>query len=313
MKRYLVTGGAGFIGSHLVHHLMALSHRVRVLDDLSTGRVENLPRHADLLVANACDPDAMMAAARGCDGIFHLAAVASVTRSVEDWVGTHRINQTATVAVLDAARQHGNLPVVFASSAAIYGDQCPANENMKPEPRSAYGADKAGSELHLQAGWWSFSLPSAAMRFFNVFGPRQDPHSPYSGVISAFLSRALEGLPLIVHGTGLQSRDFIFVGDVVRFLHAAMERLHERPMHFACNVCTGETTTVQQLAEKAANISGRRVRMDQGAGRTGDIRQSRGDPRTATALTGIKAETALDDGLAATMQWMKEKTMRAAS
>jgi UDP-glucose 4-epimerase len=215
--------------------------------------------------------------------------------------------------VLDAARQHGNLPVVFASSAAIYGDQCPANENLKPAPRSAYGADKAGSELHLQAGWWSFNLPSAAMRFFNVFGPRQDPASPYSGVISAFLSRALAGEPLVVHGTGLQSRDFIYVNDVVRFLHAAMTRLHERPMHFACNVCTGEATTIQQLAKMAANIAGRGVRIDHGAARTGDIQQSVGDPSNAIALTGIKAETALDEGLVATMRWMRSQTVRAAS
>jgi len=313
MTRYLVTGGAGFIGSHLVNHLMALGHKVCVVDDLSTGRAENLPPGADLIVATACDPEVMLAAAHKCDGIFHLAAVASVARSVEDWVGTHRINQTATVTVLDAARQRGNLPVVFASSAAIYGDQCPANENLKPAPRSAYGADKAGSELHLQAGWWSFDLPSAAMRFFNVFGPRQDPTSPYSGVISAFLSRALDGLPLIVHGTGQQSRDFIFVKDVIRFLYAAMERLHQRPMHFACNVCTGEATTVRQLAEMAADISGRRVRIDRGAARSGDIDQSLGDPRTAVALTGVKAEVALDEGLAATLRWMKTKTMRAAS
>ena len=313
MKRYLVTGGAGFIGSHLVHHLAALGYDVRVVDDLSTGHAENLPPHTELIVANACNPNSVLAAARGCDGIFHLAAVASVARSVEDWVGTHQVNQTATVTVLDAARQHGNLPVVFASSAAIYGDQCPANENLKPAPRSAYGADKAGSELHLQAGWWSFNLPSAAMRFFNVFGPRQDPASPYSGVISAFLSRALAGEPLVVHGTGLQSRDFIYVNDVVRFLHAAMNRLHERPMHFACNVCTGEATTIRQLAKMAANMAGRGVRIDQGAARTGDIQQSVGDPGNAIALTGIKAETALDEGLVATMRWMKSQTMRAAS
>src|SRR5215813_5926534 len=261
MKRYLVTGGAGFIGSHLVDHLVALGHRVRVLDDLSTGRPENLPRQTDLIVADACDSTTLARAAGDCDGIFHLAAIASVVRSVEDWVGTHKANQTATVAVLDAARGHGNLPVVFASSAAIYGDQCPAAEHLKPAPRSAYGADKAGSELHLQAGWWSFSLPTAAMRFFNVFGPRQDPASPYSGVISAFLARALAGTPLTVHGDGLQSRDFVFVADVVRFLTAAMERLHRQPAHIVCNVCTGEASTIRHLAEVAAGVAGHAARI----------------------------------------------------
>jgi UDP-glucose 4-epimerase len=313
MTQYLVTGGAGFIGSHLVHHLVALGHRVRVLDDLSTGRPDNLPPQVNLTVADACDAGVLIDASKGCVGIFHLAAIASVARSVEDWVGTHRANQTATVAVLDAARRHGNLPVVFASSAAIYGDQSPATEHLKPAPRSAYGADKAGSELHLQAGWWSFGLPSAAMRFFNVFGPRQDPASPYSGVISAFLARALAGSPLTIHGDGLQSRDFIFVADVVRFLSAAMERLQERPAHIACNVCTGEVTTIRRLAEMIAQIAGGPAKLNHGAERAGDIRHSRGDPQAATALLGIKADATLERGLAATMTWMKEQSLRAAS
>lgn len=313
MTQYLVTGGAGFIGSHVVHRLVALGHRVRVLDDLSTGRPDRLPRHIDLMVADACDPEATLFAARGCDGIFHLAAIASVVKSVADWVGAHRVNQTATVAVLDAARRRGNLPVVFASSAAIYGDQCPASEDLKPAPHSAYGADKAGSELHLQAGWLSFGLPSAAMRFFNVFGPQQDPASPYSGVISTFLARALAGSPLTVHGDGSQSRDFVFVDDVVRFLHTAMERLHERPAHFVGNVCTGEATTILRLAELAAGMSGQAIRIAHGPERTGDIRHSRGDPRAATSLLGIKAETLLSAGLGATMRWMRSQSLRAAS
>jgi len=313
MKRYLVTGGAGFIGSHLVHHLLALGHRVRVLDDLSTGRSDNLPHDADLVVGNACDPVAVIDAARNCDGIFHLAAIASVARSVEDWIGTHRANQTATIAVLDAARRFGSLPVVFASSAAIYGDQCPAAEHLKPAPRSAYGADKAGSELHLQAGWCSFALPSAALRFFNVFGPRQDPASPYSGVISAFLARALAGSPLSLHGDGAQSRDFIFVQDVARFLHEAMERLHRTPSHFACNVCTGAATTIRQLAEMTAGLAGGLAAIEHAAPRTGDVRHSRGDPDAAAALLGIRAETSLEAGLAATMRWMKAQTLRVAS
>jgi UDP-glucose 4-epimerase len=312
-KRYLVTGGAGFIGSHLAHHLVARGHQLCVLDDLSSGRTDNLPRGAELVVANACDRDSLDQAARGCAGIFHLAAIASVARSVEDWIGTHRTNQTATIAVLETARRHGNLPVVFASSAAIYGDQCPAAEHLKPAPRSAYGADKAGSELHLQAGWCSFALPSAALRFFNVFGPRQDPASPYSGVISAFLARALAGSPLTLHGDGAQSRDFIFVQDVARFLHEAMERLHRTPSHFACNVCTGAATTIRQLAEMAAGLAGNRAAIEHAAPRAGDVRHSRGNPDAGAALLGIRAETSLEAGLAATMRWMKAQTLRVAS
>jgi UDP-glucose 4-epimerase len=311
MTRYLVTGGAGFIGSHLVSHLLALGHRVRVLDDLSTGRVERLPGGTDLVVAGACDREAVAGASKGCDGIFHLAAIASVVRSIEDWVGTHTVNQTATVAILEAARRHGNLPVVFASSAAIYGDQCPATEDLRPAPRSAYGADKAGSELHLLAGWHSFGLASAAMRFFNVFGPEQDPSSPYSGVISAFLARAIAGAPISVHGDGQQSRDFIYVGDVVRFLYAAMDRLQEQPAHFVCNVCTGEATSIQQLAELVRVLSGQQFRIEQAAARAGDIRHSRGDPALAAELLNVRAATPLNDGLRATMHWMKNKLREA--
>jgi UDP-glucose 4-epimerase len=284
-----------------------------VLDDLSSGRTANLPRGAELVVANACDRDSLDQAARGCAGIFHLAAIASVARSVEDWVGTHRANQTATIAVLETARRHGNLPVVFASSAAIYGDQCPAAEHLKPAPRSAYGADKAGSELHLQAGWCSFELPSATLRFFNVFGPRQDPASPYSGVISAFLARILAGSPLTIHGDGAQSRDFIFVEDVVRFLHAAMERLHRMPSHFTCNVCTGAATTIRHLAEMTASLAAGRIAIEHARPRTGDVCQSRGDPDAAAALLGIRAEASLEAGLAATMHWMRAQPLRAAS
>lgn len=313
MTQYLVTGGAGFIGSHLVAHLLASGHQVRVLDDLSTGRAEWLPGHVDLVVASACSQEAVIAAARGCHGIFHLAAIASVVRSIEDWVGVHTVNQTATVAVLDAARRNGNLPVVFASSAAIYGDQCPATEDLRPAPRSAYGADKAGSELHLLAGWHSFGLPGAAMRFFNVFGPRQDPNSPYSGVISAFLARAIAGTPISVHGDGQQSRDFIYVDDVVRFLNAAMNRLRENPGHFICNVCTGEATSIRQLASMVAAASGRQLRIEHGAERAGDIRHSRGDPGAATALLSVRAQTPLVEGLRATLQWMKDQQLRVAS
>ncbi len=313
MYRYLVTGGAGFIGSHLVHRLTAMGHHVRVLDDLSSGSAGRLPPGVELMVADACNLNSVSDAARDRDGIFHLAAIASVVRSVEDWVGTHMVNQTATVVVLEAARRRGNLPVVFASSAAIYGDQSPATEAMKPAPQSAYGADKAGSELHLQAGWQSFALPSAAMRFFNVFGPWQNPGSPYSGVISAFLARAMAERALVIHGDGGQSRDFIYVADVVRFLHAAMNRLHEEPGHFACNVSTGRATSILELAEAVGDVLGRPIRIDHGPGRVGDIRHSRGDTVTADRLLQIAPETAMKDGLVSTMRWMQSDSLRAAS
>jgi UDP-glucose 4-epimerase len=307
MMRYLVTGGAGFIGSNLTDHLLAQGHGVRVLDDLSSGKRSNLPPGIELVEGSAADPETVFTSARGCDGIFHLAAIASVTRSLEDRVAVHVVNQTATVACLDAARQHGGIPLVLASSAAIYGDQHPCTETLKPAPLSPYGADKAGSELHLLAGWHSFGQPSAALRFFNVFGPRQDPASPYSGVISAFLARAVAGQPLSIHGDGLQTRDFIFVSDVVRHLERAMARLHEQRAQFVCNVCTGGSVTIRALAETIGRIVGG-VEIGHAPGRAGDIRHSQGDPTLARALLGIAATVSLQDGLTATKNWMVQDT-----
>jgi UDP-glucose 4-epimerase len=307
MKRYLVTGGAGFIGSNLADHLLSLGHAVRVLDDLSSGKRSNLQPGIELVEGNAADPETAFTAARGCDGVFHLAAIASVTKSLEERVPVHVVNQTATVACLDAAQRHGGIPLVFASSAAIYGDQQPCVETLKPAPLSPYGADKAGSELHLLAGWHSFGQPSAALRFFNVFGPRQDPASPYSGVISAFLGRATAGQPLSIHGDGLQTRDFIFVADVVRHLAAAMSKLQEKPAQFTCNVCTGRSASIRELAETISKIVGG-VEIGHGPGRAGDIRHSLGDPTLARSLLGVAAQVSLQDGLSATRDWLVQDT-----
>ncbi len=179
MSRYLVTGGAGFIGSHLVESLLAEGHVARVLDDLSTGQRENLPPAAELILGDVADPATTSAAMAGMDGCFHLAAIASVARAAEDWPGTHRVNLGGTVAVLDAARAR-RVPVVFASSAAVYGDCAdrPLTEAAPTHPLSAYGADKLGSELHAAVATGVFGVPTVGLRFFNVFGPRQDPDSP---------------------------------------------------------------------------------------------------------------------------------------
>jgi UDP-glucose 4-epimerase len=274
-----------------------------VLDDFSTGKRNNLRAGVELIEGSAADQRTVLDAAEGRDGIFHLAAIASVTKSLEEWVSTHVVNQTSTVACLDAARRQGGIPLVLASSAAVYGDQQPCNEMQKPAPLSPYGADKAGSELHLMAAWHSFRQPSAALRFFNVFGPRQDPSSPYSGVISAFLGRATAGQPLAIHGDGLQTRDFIFVTDVVRHLEAAMALLHEEETHFTCNVCTGRSVTIRELAETIGTILGG-VEIHYEPGRAGDIRHSRGDPILARSLLGVSAAVGFRDGLAATNEWM---------
>jgi UDP-glucose 4-epimerase len=300
MAVYAISGGAGFIGSHLADDLLADGHEVRVLDDLSTGRRAWVDPRASLIVADIADPVALQRVLDGAAGVFHLAAIASVARSNEDWCGTHRVNQGGTVAVLQAARQAGGMPVVYASSAAVYGNQAgPAHEALPLAPRSAYGADKLGSELHASVGFTVHGVPTAGLRFFNIYGPRQDPRSPYSGVISIFARRVARREPLVIHGDGQQLRDFVSVGDAVRHLRAGMRLLHAAPQAVVMNVCTGRGTTILELSHTIGQIVGHPPEIAFAPPREGDIRTSLGDPRRARALLGIAADTSLRDGLAA--------------
>jgi UDP-glucose 4-epimerase len=299
MSIYVVTGGAGFIGSHVADSLLADGHEVRVLDDLSTGRAENLGPAATLLRADIGDAAALDSVFAGAAGCFHLAAIASVQRATEDWPGTHRINQSGTVAVLDAARRAGCVPVVYASSAAVYGDLGGAvgTEAALCAPQTAYGADKRGCELHAAIAWPVHRLPSFGLRPFNVYGPRQDPNSPYSGVISIFAARIGVGQDVTLHGDGGQSRDFIHVSDIVAHLRAAMALLQRQPGAYVANACTGMETTVLSLAQTLAALSGRPPVIAHGPARAGDIRRSVGDPAYAIATLGVTAQVALTDGL----------------
>ena len=303
MALYVVTGGAGFIGSHLTDALLAAGHAVRVVDDLSTGKRENLDPRAELLVGDAADANLVRGALAGAAGVFHLAAVASVARANEDWLGTHRSNLTATIAVLDAARAAGGIPVVYASSAAIYGDQGDGRiaETARPRPLSAYGADKLGSELHASVAFGVHGVPTMGFRCFNVYGPRQDPKSPYSGVISIFAEAIAAGRGITVNGDGQQTRDFIFVADIVRHLTAGMQRLHRAPEASVFNACTGRATSVLGLAQALGAAAGRAPHIAFGPARPGDIRSSLGDPSAAVAALGVAAETALADGLGRTL------------
>ena len=306
MSLYVVTGGAGFIGSHLADALLAQGHAVRVVDDLSTGHRGNLDPRAELLVGDVADAGLVRRALEGADGVFPLAAIASVDRSNQDWTGTHRTNLGGTVAVLDGARAAGAIPVVYASSAAIYGDQGEAmiDERATPGPSTAYGADKLGSELHARVAFGVHGVPTMGFRFFNVYGPRQDPASPYSGVISIFAARIAGGLPLTLHGDGQQTRDFVYVADVVRHLVAGMAALRAAPQALVLNVCTGRATSVLALAETLARLDGRPLRTGFGPARAGDIRASLGNPAKATALLGVPATTGLEAGLRLTVRAM---------
>jgi len=301
---YLITGGAGFIGSHLADALLADGHEVRVLDDLSTGRIENVDPRCSFIRADVTNETAVRTAMAGVSGCFHLAAIASVERGNEDWLGTHRVNQTATLIVLDAARACGGIPVVYASSAAVYGDigQVSAREEMHPMPQTAYGADKRGGELHGYVGYNVHKVPNLGLRFFNVYGPRQDPLSPYSGVISIFARLAATGGSILVHGDGSQTRDFVYVSDVAAHMIAAMRHLQDRGGVAVVNVCTGRGTSILSLARSMLAARGISVgAILHGPVRAGDIRHSVGDPSAARALFGLSADVTLEEGLAKTL------------
>lgn len=303
MATILVTGGCGFIGSHLCAALRARGDRVRVLDDLSTGSEANLAPGASLLIGDVSRPATVRQALAGVDACYHLAAVASVERGVQDWYGTHCTNLSGTVALLDAARLHG-VPVVYASSAAVYGaaDALPLHEGVATRPLSAYGADKLGCEQHALVAGHTHGLRTAGLRFFNVYGPRQDPRSPYSGVISIFCDRITRGQPVQVFGDGEQTRDFVYVADVVRMLLAAMPAASTAAPVY--NVCSGRPTSVLELAALIADLSGQSLDLRHAPPRAAEIRHSLGQPTLARRELGLQPQTSLREGLAETLAWL---------
>lgn len=305
MSTYLVTGGAGFIGSHLCEALVGRGDAVCVLDNLSTGHRHNLPAGVSLIEGDIADPVAVAESLEGADGCFHLAAIASVEKGVTDWLGTHNVNLTGAITVFDAIRRQGRaIPVVYASSAAVYGDAAtvPIAESEPRAPLSAYGADKYGCELHARVASHVHGIPTVGLRFFNVYGPRQDPKSPYSGVISIFCERILAGLPVNIFGDGQQTRDFVYVSDVVRALLASMDlRPADAPVF---NVCTGHATAVDDLARLIAELAGQEPMLQQQPPRAGEIRHSRGVPALAREVLGIAEPVPLRAGLGHVLAWM---------
>ena len=310
MACFLVTGGAGFMGSHLVDALLEEGHRVRVLDDLSSGHRHNLPRQIEFLHADVTDPLAVEQAFEGIDGCFHLAAIASVVRSNTEWLRTHQVNLTGTINVFDQARRQRHrreIPVIYASSAAVYGDcgSIPIAEDTAAAPLSAYGADKRACELHARVAGAVHRIPTAGLRFFNLYGPRQDPRSPYSGVISIFADRLKRGEPVEIFGDGEQVRDFTYVGDAVVALRRALSAASTEAPVF--NVCTGKGTTVRALAETMAALHQTAFAAHHSPARSGEVRISLGDPRRAAEQLGFRAETALADGLAITLDFHEKR------
>jgi UDP-glucose 4-epimerase len=305
MARYLVTGGAGFIGSHLVDSLLDDGHAVRVLDDLSSGNRGNIPAAAEFLKADIADPDVLGLAFDGIDACFHLAAIASVERCNRDWLRTHQVNLTGTVNVFNAVRRlrrDREVPVVYASTAAVYGNSggAPAAEEGCAAPLSAYGADKRACELHARAAGLTHRISTAGLRFFNVYGPRQDPRSPYSGVIAIFLDRLRRGEAVDIFGDGRQVRDFTYVADAVAALRRAMTAASPSAPLF--NVCTGKGTTIRRLAETIADLCGTELVTDCRPARCAEVPISIGDPRLAAEKLGFRARANLLDGLSLTLK-----------
>jgi UDP-glucose 4-epimerase len=305
----LVTGGAGFIGSHLVEGLTARGCRVRVLDDFSTGRADNLAHimpPPEVIDGSVFDPAAAAGAVEGADVVFHLAARASVQFSIEDPLGSHYACATGTVQVLDAARKAGVRRVVYAGSASAYG--VPAgdvqSEADPPCALSPYAAGKLAGEFYCQAFAAAYGLETVVLRFFNIFGPRQRADSPYSGVIALFADAVLNGKTPRIYGDGLQSRDFTYVGDVVQALTKAADTPGVGGRTY--NVGTGRGTNLLDLVAALNRLLGTQTKPEHGPARAGDIRHSRADIGAIRRDLGYDPAFTFEEGLARTLAWYRE-------
>jgi UDP-glucose 4-epimerase len=304
----VVTGGAGFIGSHLAEMLLEKGRRVRVVDDLSTGHRTNVPAGAEFLEGDVTDLAAR--AVRDADVVYHLAAIPSVPYSIQNPLDSHRSTVETTVAILAAAERARVRRVVFASSSAVYGDtpglpRCEENETRALSP---YAVGKLCGEMY--ARYWALkgSLETVSTRFFNVFGPRQDPRSPYAAVIPLFLERLRHDRPLEIFGDGRQTRDFTFVKDVALGLIAAGSAA--RPASSCYNIASGRQTPVLDLARAIAKEAGTPLRVEHLPPRPGDICHSWADVSRARRELGFSATISLEDGLRSTLAWFKPRERR---
>lgn len=295
----LITGGAGFIGSHTARLLLSQGHQVTVLDNLSSGRRERLPAHPALrlVVGDITDPAAVTDALAGVDRVLHLAAQVSVANSVEDPIGSCRDNLLGFVTVLDGARRAGVSRFVYASSAAVYGQpaELPLWEDSATAPASPYGLEKLVNDKYAALYRELHGLSSLGLRYFNVYGPGQDPKSPYSGVISVFCDRLRGGEPLTVHGDGLQTRDFVYVGDVAAANLAALTS----DATGVLNVGTGSSRTLLELIDALGRVAGVVPQVNHGEPREGDIRHSAMATARLQQIFGRVPATPLEQGLRA--------------
>lgn len=304
----LVTGGAGFIGSHVAERLVRDGHRVRVVDNLSTGSEANLAHLEDdleFIHADLTDPDVCWRAVAGVEVVYHLAALASVPRSMADPIACHEHNVTATFNLLMAMRDVGARRIVFSSSSSVYGDtpSLPKVETVEPLPKSPYAAAKLAGEQYVAAFARAGIVEGVALRYFNIFGPRQSPDSAYAAVIPVFMAAAQSGTAAPLYGDGGQTRDFTYVDNAVAANLLAGEGPAERINGAVCNVGAGDRTSLIQLLELIAAVAGREVAVDRHPERAGDVRDSMAGLERAAAVLGYRPLVPLREGLERTWAW----------
>jgi UDP-glucose 4-epimerase len=306
--RVLVTGGAGFIGSHIVRRLVKDGHSVRVLDNLVTGfrhNLEELEGQIDFIEGDICDPDTCAEAVDGVGTIYHVAALPSVPRSMADPIGTHNTNVNGTLNLLEAARRSSVKRFVYSSSSSAYGDtpHLPKVESMEPLPRSPYAAAKLSGELYSLAYARAGLIEAVALRYFNVFGPRQDPNGPYAAVVPLMFRAVLTDAPMTIYGDGLQTRDFTFVDNVVDANILAGSQPGARVSGNVVNVGAGSRTTLLDLVGMAEDITGRQITLRHLPPRAGDVRDSQAGLDRARDVLGYRPRVTIREGLEQLWTW----------
>jgi len=312
MAHYLITGGAGFIGSNLAHAIVERGDQVRILDNFATGREENIAdlvekKKVELIRGSITDGETVARAVRGVDYVLHQAAIPSVPRSIEDPLGGDDTNVHGTVTLLDGARKAGVKRFVFAASSSAYGEKTPGEpkvETMLPAPLSPYAAAKLAGEYYLQAFYHSYGLETVSLRYFNIFGPRQDPKSQYAAVIPNFVTAALQGRHATIYGDGETSRDFCFIENAVEANLLACTAAGAAGEVF--NIACGESTSLNQTIDIIAGIVGKKIPPVHEPARTGDIKYSLADISKAKRILGYTGRIKFAEGLERTIAWYQQ-------